>query len=52
VGALCKPLGGFFETPALSFELQQVAAVHNAVEQRRYDDNITDDFMMPPFLIA
>jgi hypothetical protein len=29
-----------------------MTAVHDAVEQRRYDYNIADSFMMPPILIA
>jgi len=43
---LCRPPGnticGLFQPPALSLELEQVAVVHQAVEQRGDDDHVAE----------
>jgi len=35
-----KMRSGFFQAPALAFELEQVPVVHQPIEQRRDDDDI------------
>jgi hypothetical protein len=40
-GALGKRLSSFLESPALTFELQQVASVHHAIQQRRDHDYVS-----------
>ncbi|MBL0173157.1 MAG: hypothetical protein IPP90_21235 [Gemmatimonadaceae bacterium] len=37
---LRKTRGGFFETPALALEFEQMAVMQRAVEERRHDDRI------------
>jgi len=36
--------GGFLEPPALSFELEQAAVMHESVEQRGDDDHVAEEF--------
>ncbi len=40
---LSKAFCGFFESPALADELQQVAVVHQPIEQRRDDDDVAEE---------
>src|SRR6185437_6960190 len=49
-GALGKALGGFFQAPALAFELEQMPVVHDAVEKRRDHDDVSQE--LPPVIYA
>ena len=42
--ALCNSRRRFLQAPALPFKLQQVAVVEQAIEQRRDDDRIAEQF--------
>src|SRR6185437_9517157 len=49
-GALGKTLAGFFQAPALAFELEQMPVVHDAIEKRRDHNHVPQE--LPPVIYA
>jgi len=45
---LGKTLSGFFESPALADELEQMTVMHETIEKWRDDDCITEHGREPP----
>jgi hypothetical protein len=45
---LGKTFSGFLEPPALADELEEVAVVHQSIEERCDDDGVTEHGREPP----